>query len=488
MINELIYKGKMNDTVPTFNALFSELIGLTNVGLIEKLSTYKKSLIGDPNDTDLKKLIELGNAALVGDDVFNSAMIYVKPVIEVFGKEITSQITSGEDNVFDKLNNPNEKTIIYLRVNGSDIPIYKTIMGLFFQHSFRIMKNRENLKSKPRPTLCYLDEFGNYKIGGFSTTLTTIRKFNVGIMIGLQAESQILDNYGNEGGTTILGGFNTRLYMSFKPGDQTPRDLVEAAGQHDVTSIDTLSGEFRKVSQNRLKIEDIYGIEKGFGMIVHGGKKPTFYQFIPPRKIENKYLENPAEKESLTLTPNQAEGSLTLTDNHAEEISNEPANQDKDNINLPVKSYNFNDPILKEIEAAIVLNNNSVNDRIVDLIEAFYLTGNINYLHDLFFQIDIFDQKIINEKIKEVQSKVPFYYLNDARSLIESKFSDQPEKVTGLLKMLEKTYWDDFQKTFLRKGVSTIDIIHLDEYLNAIQKSRREVYGAIDCYVSFHCN
>ena len=37
MINELIYKGKMNNTVPTFNALFSELIGLTNVGLIEKL-------------------------------------------------------------------------------------------------------------------------------------------------------------------------------------------------------------------------------------------------------------------------------------------------------------------------------------------------------------------------------------------------------------------------------------------------------------------
>ena len=63
-------------------------------------------------------------------------MIYVKPIIGVLGNDITNQITSGEDNEFDKLNNPNEKTVIYLRVNGVDIPIYKTIMNLFFNNYF----------------------------------------------------------------------------------------------------------------------------------------------------------------------------------------------------------------------------------------------------------------------------------------------------------------------------------------------------------------
>jgi hypothetical protein len=186
-------------------------------------------------------------------------------------------VMSGKDSMFDTLKQTDEKTIVYVCVKTSDIKNYSLILTLFFQDLFRIIREVNDPKkvdeTKTRPMLCFMDEFGNYKINKFTAEATTLRKFKVGLMCAVQSRDQIEKNYGR---TLLDDGFVTQLYLSFGKGDQYAKELSESSGLKE-----DLDGKVKP----KLSAYDLMHMPDMRACLVHEGKETVIYDIKTPDPI-----------------------------------------------------------------------------------------------------------------------------------------------------------------------------------------------------------
>ena len=199
-----------------------------------------------------------------------------------------------------------------MRVGGSNVNEYKAIMGLFFQHYFSIVKGvvdkeKEKYPHKKeseliiRPTLCYMDEFGNFKINNFHTEITTIRKYKIGCMVALQTQKQLKHQYGHEPGSIIEESFGTNVYLKFKLTDNTPEVLYQ--NQQRVSKLKPLNGSYIQVEEPRLSIHDIRNLDWDHAILKYGEGDPIKYKTMPPLELEPRPESNPTSAPSKVLQP-----------------------------------------------------------------------------------------------------------------------------------------------------------------------------------------
>lgn len=92
-----------------------------------------------------------------------------------------------------------------------------------------------------------LDEFGNYFIPNFQTTISVIRSYNISAHLILQSYSQLKERYGEEGETTIIDNCDSTVFMGGN-SDETNEKISKKVGKQTVTTDNVSNSHAEKSS------------------------------------------------------------------------------------------------------------------------------------------------------------------------------------------------------------------------------------------------
>lgn len=127
--------------------------------------------------------------------------------------------------------------------------------------------------SKDLNLYCLLDEFGNMNIPRFSSTITTIRKYNVSISIILQNMNQLINQYSQEEAKTILdGGIASKLIYSGVDLD-LGTELEKMFGYKEVLKRQA-DGTNRYEKEPVMDVSEIRTMKDNEALFVYANKKP----------------------------------------------------------------------------------------------------------------------------------------------------------------------------------------------------------------------
>ncbi len=193
-----------------------------------------------------------------------------------------------------------QKTALYIRIPAQKQQQYSFLLNLFYKQFFNVMM--EKLPTKEElPVYCLLDEFGNMNIPGFSSTITTIRKYKVSISIVLQDFSQLEHQYGeNEARTILNGGVTGKLFF---PGadHKTTTMLSQMIGERYVNKLDEY-GKLHHVKEPILSNAEIRTMKDNEALLIYGNKLPLKLKIKPYYKdfvLRSCTMHPPAKSESV---------------------------------------------------------------------------------------------------------------------------------------------------------------------------------------------
>ena len=165
------------------------------------------------------------------------------------------------------------KTALFLTVNETDITYLSYLIALVIQDLFdmaMVMPGKKDL-----PLLILLDEFGHFKIKGFSSILTTLRKRQVGCVISIQSKSMLRHQYGAADAESILtGGVATHMIL---PGQANPKDNRELS---ELLGSTTVERRGQQIKRPILTPDEIYSL-RGKGIFLHSGYRPALLKLRP---------------------------------------------------------------------------------------------------------------------------------------------------------------------------------------------------------------
>ena len=376
------------------------------------------------------------------EERYSSFLTFSKNALAPFQNHVFQTIMSGNDDIFDEIKDPSKKVIIYLRVKGTDIPQSKTIIGLFFDHFFRTVKDCVDLKPSappPRPTLCFMDEFGQYTIPNFATEMTTVRKFNIALMLAIQSQNQISANY-NQQASTILQNCQTKVYLNFDMTDDTPRLMAQTTTK-TIRKPDGRGG-YIDINESVLSEQQLRDIQPGHAILQWRSEAPVKFELLPPiPKLSELKAQSP-----------------TSVSIHSDDLS----------LEIPEKVSLSNDSLFQVFKSRII-DSQKVTPEFEDYLKAAYFSGHINHL--LFGPI-----QIKPEEIEPLHQMLIFKYEPTPKDLLAIN-----AKCIGAT---PSDKLESFIKQFNNEAIYSTHhpraLIHLDEF--------NELYSYHEHYLSCVCD
>jgi len=124
----------------------------------------------------------------------------------------------------------------------------------------------------------FLDEFGHLKIPGFETFATTARKYKVGFWLIVQSLAQLVEQYGQNGARTILGGIGTESYFGGMDLD-TAQNISGRLGT--AFHLDWLQISKGLHEQPLMRPDELIRMKDNDLLVLHSNKAPVLLHTMP---------------------------------------------------------------------------------------------------------------------------------------------------------------------------------------------------------------
>ncbi|MEC8678241.1 MAG: type IV secretory system conjugative DNA transfer family protein [Candidatus Margulisiibacteriota bacterium] len=443
----LIYESKQDSNAqpPSLPALYEKVMSLDYKKLTELRDDFKSKSEGDKSNAHLKKLYDLSQLAFKEmTKEYGDHWMFAQLALKRLADRVFQKVTGGEDAIFDSISDSSKKTIVYLKVAGSKVNDYSNVMGLFFQHYFATVKgivaevkkefpSNEESDLNIRPTLCFLDEFGNFKINNFHTEITTIRKFKIGCMVALQAGEQLDEQYGKNQADVIAKSFETKIYLNFDLDDQAPERIYHY--QDKVKRFKMINGNQVEVEEPLLSLDNIRKLDINHAILVRKGMNPIRYETLRPLELEPR----------------------------------------PESVAVPINStpeFYMHDPNLMAIKSAIFPDGNCSANHL-RIIEAAFLTG----VPEILTKLPMINRSNLSDLLKHLKERVDidmFCHFKDLKDAVKnSEECARLNRLTG--KALIKEHFDCPAK-----------MVHLDAFQWFYSYSSQEFAFIFDWYLNLN--
>lgn len=190
------------------------------------------------------------------------------------------------------------KTALFFILPSNKVKFYSFLMNLFYVDLFDVLTRRlpESVRGAKQPFLpvhLMLDEFGHTSIPEFTTTATTIRKFEVSLSVILQNFTQLMTNYGEtEAKTIIEGGFQSKM---FYPGLslETSQQVESMLGRELIHEV-KWDGKTQEREQNLMNADRIRTMNDDQAIFLTSNKEAILLQ--TQRSFENRNFSKQMQK------------------------------------------------------------------------------------------------------------------------------------------------------------------------------------------------
>ena len=176
-----------------------------------------------------------------------SILISVGSYLSPFDIPEVAELVAYDELKFDTYGDADQKSILYVIISDTDTT-YNFIPAILFTQMFKVLCYRADKEMGGKlktPVQFILDEFANIgKIPGFKILIATIRSRLMSVVMMLQTQSQLKDNY-KEAAETITGNCDTSIFL----GGQEKSTLEELEKMLGKETID-LWNESKTYSQN----------------------------------------------------------------------------------------------------------------------------------------------------------------------------------------------------------------------------------------------
>lgn len=177
-----------------------------------------------------------------------SILISVGSYLSPFDIPEVAELVAYDELKFDTYGDAGQKSILYVIISDTDTT-YNFIPAILFTQMFNVLcykADKEMGGELATPVQFILDEFANIgKIPGFKILIATIRSRLMSVIMMLQTQSQLKDNY-KDAAETITGNCDTSIFLGGQE-KSTLKDLEEMLGKETID----LWNESQTYSQNR---------------------------------------------------------------------------------------------------------------------------------------------------------------------------------------------------------------------------------------------
>ena len=164
-----------------------------------------------------------------------SILISVGSYLSPFDIPEVAELVSYDELKFDTYGDADQKSILYVIISDTDTT-YNFIPAILFTQMFNVLcyKADKEMGGKLKtPVQFILDEFANIgRIPGFKILIATIRSRLMSVVMMLQTQSQLKDNY-KDAAETITGNCDTSIFLGGQE-KSTLKDLEEMLGKETI--------------------------------------------------------------------------------------------------------------------------------------------------------------------------------------------------------------------------------------------------------------
>ena len=164
-----------------------------------------------------------------------SILITIGAYLSKFDIPEVRELVSEDDLRLDTYGDEGQKSILYVIISDTDTS-FNFIPSLLFQQLFNVLcyKADKEMGGKLKtPVQFIIDEFANIpQIPDFKVLIATVRSRQISIIMMLQTQSQLKDNY-KDAAETISGNCDTTVFLGGKE-KSTLKDLEESLGEETI--------------------------------------------------------------------------------------------------------------------------------------------------------------------------------------------------------------------------------------------------------------
>lgn len=181
-------------------------------------------------------------------------------------------------------------------------PVVSLILNFLLEEVADVKEDSNNAPPLQYPLMLILDEFTNFgRIAGFENKISIIRHRGIGVMLGVQALSQLNDAYGPDCARAIMNNLNTRIYL--RPIDDITAEAVsKALGQktHYERKVNS-SGAIveTEVAVPLMSMGDVLALEKSKAILFTPATAPLKIDFFQWSDFKKAYVVPPPERRKL---------------------------------------------------------------------------------------------------------------------------------------------------------------------------------------------
>ncbi len=193
--------------------------------------------------------------------------------LALIGNTDIAQVLSRNDFNFAAMKE--QKTALFVMVQQQDMDAFGFILSLFYTELCNELLRERKGKL---PVYMLLDEFGHLKIPGFETFATTARKYKVGFWLILQSLAQLVEQYGDSGARTILGGIGTESYFGGMDLD-TARNISGRLGTAFHLDLFNVSAGLHE--KPLMRPDELIRLSDNDLLILHANRDPVRLHTVP---------------------------------------------------------------------------------------------------------------------------------------------------------------------------------------------------------------
>jgi type IV secretion system protein VirD4 len=194
--------------------------------------------------------------------------------LSIFTDENVALVTSEDTFDFGSLRK--KRIALFIQNKISDQQYYNVLISLWFELLFRSLMDKQ---PKPGEKSIYLliDEAASgLRMPSLSNTIANLRKYSVGILLGLQSVEQLKETYGENDATTILSNCFLQMYFSGQ-SHGTAKMLSEVLGRYNYEDEKGNANLIR----NLMEANEIRMMSKNNAIVLVGSEKPILANLAP---------------------------------------------------------------------------------------------------------------------------------------------------------------------------------------------------------------
>jgi len=194
--------------------------------------------------------------------------------LNIFSDEQVALTTAQDGLDFKELRK--KKIALFIQNKTADQQYLNTLISIWFEMLFASLM--EKLPEKEdKSVYILLDEAASgLRMPSLSNAIAHLRKYKVGVAMGLQSIEQLKETYGDNDATTILSNCFLQMYFS-EQSHSTAKLLEEMLGKYHYEDKD---GN-KNLVRNLMEANEIRMLKKNRAIIIAGNQKPILAELTP---------------------------------------------------------------------------------------------------------------------------------------------------------------------------------------------------------------